>query len=436
MTKRTVAASAAFLLFSHSLWADQPLEDAVALIESGRFTEAEPLLETSKDPARHLWQGRLAFLNYDFPQATRLYGQYAKARGKSAPVPEAELFSRQLSLASQALESVAEIEVIDSIAVPATDFLSAIRLPSSAGTLAGPDRIPVKGREDISSSVFFNELGNFALWAEPDSTGVYRITESSRLVDGSWSEPIPAPEILNQGGDTDYPFMCADGTTLYYAADGDESIGGFDIFVATRTADDGEYLRPRNIGMPFNSPFDDFMMAIDEENGVGWWVTDRNRLGDKLTLYVYRLADSRTNIDPDNPKLIELARLDDISLTRDDETDYRPLLRTIAGITPKRPPKPVDFHFMMPGRGELTSYSDLRSNEGRSLMKQYLGMLNDFNRDDARLSELRRKYHDAVGSGGRNALSREILDLEKKNEASMKALAEMRNRIYSAEGRK
>ncbi len=410
-------------------------EDIPSLIASGKLDEAAALLKDSKEPSRFLWSGRIAFLNYDFDEAQRLYGQYKKALGKGSALPETEEFNRQLKLAEQALESVAEIEVIDSITVPSSSFLSAFRLPASAGRLGEPDQIPVPGRGEIASSVFFNERGDFAIWAEPDTTGVYRITEATRLVDGSWSDPRMAPEMLNNGGDADYPFMCADGTTLYYSADGDDSLGGLDIYLATRDAQDGTYLKPRNVGMPFNSPYDDYMMVIDEENGIGWWATDRNRLGDKVTIYVYKLSESRTNVDSEDENLIELARLSDISMTQDEETDYTSLKRSIAGIQQMRPAKPKDFSFYMPGRGLLTSYGDLRTSEGRSLMKEYQAAVKESEAESARLRELRRKYSEAVGAGGREALSGEILSLEKKEKATRQNLKNLKNRLIKAERR-
>lgn len=420
---------------SASLISANDIETARSLVETGQFEQADSLLATLKDPERFLWRGRIAFMNYDFPAASKFYTQYRKALGKAHPAAEAETFSHQLELANQALSSVAAIEVVDSLTVPTVSFLNAYRLPASAGRLAEPDALPFEGSREVASSAFFNERGDFALWAEPDTLGVYRITEATRLTDGSWSAPRQADDILNNGGDVDYPFMCADGTTLYFASDGEESMGGYDIFVATRDASDGEYLKPRNIGMPFNSPFDDYMMAIDEENGIGWWATDRNRLADRLTIYIYILEDARENVDFEDEEIpaMALARLSDISLTQDDDTDYAPLRRRIASIRPATPPKAEEFRFQLPGGRVYTAMSDFRSQEARRIMAQYVKTEKEADSTAEMLSDLRRKYHSAAGSAGRNAVSREILTLEDKTESLRKTLTELRNRIYSAE---
>ena len=84
-----------------------------------------------------------------------------------------------------------------------------------------------------------------------------------------WEAKWTAPHKLDEldGDDAqNYPFMLSDGITLYYAAQGEESIGGYDIFVTRYDMDEKKFLYPENLGMPFNSPANDYMLAIDEFN--------------------------------------------------------------------------------------------------------------------------------------------------------------------------
>ncbi len=75
-------------------------------------------------------------------------------------------------------------------------------------------------------------------------------------------EAVTASRCIERQRRQQLPFFMSDGVTLYYANDGDESIGGYDIFIS-RKGEDG-FLQPQNIGMPYNSPYDDYMLAIDE----------------------------------------------------------------------------------------------------------------------------------------------------------------------------
>ena len=82
--------------------------------------------------------------------------------------------------------------------------------------------------------------------------------------------------------------MLSDGSTLYFAAEGDieNALGGLDIYM-TRRDETGAFFSPTNVGMPYNSPYNDYMMAIDDAAGLGWWATDRNAPDGMVTVYIF-----------------------------------------------------------------------------------------------------------------------------------------------------
>ena len=84
--------------------------------------------------------------------------------------------------------------------------------------------------------------------------------------------------------------------------------------------------------MPYNSPYDDYLLAIDELTGVGWWATDRNRIPGKVTIYVFVPQELRRNVDPDNPDLISRARLTSIRDTWNPETDRAEIIERIIAV--------------------------------------------------------------------------------------------------------
>ena len=186
-----------------------------------------------------LSQGREAFLGYRFDDAASLYAQAQKKAKKSDEffADKSEVYRRQLTDARNFLERVEKIAVIDSITVPRKDFFKAYRLPLSSGSLRGAEGLPGR-RGDFDDSidyVFSNEGDDYKIWAQPDTTGYMHLMESTLLTDGSWSEPTPLSDDLSEECDAIYPFMMADGVTLYYAENGENSIGGYDIMVTPRT---------------------------------------------------------------------------------------------------------------------------------------------------------------------------------------------------------
>lgn len=371
--------------------------------------------------------GREAFLRYDFDEAAKQYALATK-KLKKEKSELLELYNAQLELAEGFLDRVEQIVVIDSLAVPKDDFFKAYKLPASAGSLGGADALPFPGKD--VDYVFTNEGDDFKMWAQPDTTGFYRIAESIRLTDGEWHTPTWTPEELGLGANADYPFMMADGVTLYYASDGDESMGGYDIFVVTRDASTGEYLQPQNIGMPYNSPFDDYLLAVDELNGVGWWATDRNQLGDKVTIYVYKLNDLRKNYNPDEEEdLVSLARIDDYRATWPEEEDFTELINTVRNITVEKKRK-ADFYFPMSGGVIYTSLDDFRTSGGRTMMKKYLSAQKDLEQAENELSALRKKYAASHSS----SLKEHIIKLETSTEKAREGLRKLRSEVYRAEG--
>lgn len=404
--------------------------------ESGDYSSARTLLEAAKAKGNgfaNLYLGRLAFLDYDFEKASELYGDFRRHRDKLGQVAgeDVEELERQLMAAENALERVERITVIDSIAVPTEGFFKSYKLPHSAGRLLLPDEIPLKEKPDGAVMAFINEGQDFMMWGEPDSVGNVHIVETMRLTDGTWQKPVATPSVLNNGGYADYPFMMPDGVTLYYSSDGDDSMGGYDIFVVSRDPQTGEYLQPQNIGMPFNSPHDDFLLAIDEENGIGWWATDRNLLGDKLTIYVYKVNDLRKNYSPDEEDIVAKARLVDYKSTQDPEAreEVEQLLTVIDNIDPDKVTKKADFYFPKGGGTYYTSLKDFSNASAREAMKRYLKAYDFLKKEEARLAALQRRY---VVNHADN-VKQQIIAFEKDIESQREELIQLRSEVYRLE---
>lgn len=404
--------------------------------ESGDYASARTLLESARAKGNgfaNLYLGRLAFLDYDFEKASELYGDFRRHRDKLGQVAgeDVEELERQLMAAENALERVERITVIDSIAVPTEGFFKSYKLPHSAGRLLLPEEIPLKEKPDGAVMAFINEGQDFMMWGEPDSVGNVHIVETLRLTDGTWQKPVATPSVLNNGGYADYPFMMPDGVTLYYSSDGDDSMGGYDIFVVSRDPQTGEYLQPQNIGMPFNSPHDDFLLAIDEENGIGWWATDRNLLGDKLTIYIYKVNDLRKNYSPDEEDIVAKARLVDYKSTQNPEAreEVEELLTVIDNIDPDKVTKKADFYFPKGGGTYYTSLKDFSNASAREAMKRYLKAYDFLKKEEGRLAALQRRY---VVNHADN-VRQQIIAFEKDIESQREELIQLRSEVYRLE---
>lgn len=396
------------------------------------------LFGTSAIKADLLRDGHEAFMNYDFEQAYELYEKYAKSLKKTPNAHGKELldqYMRQLEIAENSLDNVQKIEIIDRIDVPAADFFKYIKLPSSGGRLLGPDEAILKNRHNLSDFAYSSEAGDIMMWSENNADDQEVIMECDRLMDGSWDKPVNVGSVLNEGGNVRNPFLLTDGLTLYFSGDGEGSMGGYDLFIASKDPVSGQFRQPMGLGYPFNSPFNEYMMAIDEENGIGWWVTDRNRLDDQVSIYIFKTNDVRKNyIADDEEDIVSLARIDDITVTQNPEVDYTQIMKGIdKRFRDNQRNTEADFVFYLP-RKVARKLSDFNSTAAKRNMQQYLQALQEHTTLENQLSELRRRYHQTdKKKGSATALKNQILELEQKREWQSDRLKKMRNTIITAE---
>ena len=164
------------------------------------------------------------------------------------------------------------------------------------------------------------------------------------------------------------------------------------------------------------------------------WVTDRNQIEGKVSVYVFFTNDVRKNYVPDEENdIVSLARLDDILVTQNPEKDYGAIMGEIDG---RRSSSDSDddseIRFLMPGGRVVRQLSDLNSAAARRSLSQYLKAREEYESNCRLLTELRRKYHSSSNKSSQS-LTAQILDLEKKVDWQRDKLKKMRNSVISAE---
>jgi len=78
---------------------------------------------------------------------------------------------------------------------------------------------------------------------------------------GKWSEPKNLQN-FNTQYDDDYPVLSEDGKTLWFASQGHNSMGGFDIFEAKFDEQEQTWSNPRNLGYPINNFYDNYTISF------------------------------------------------------------------------------------------------------------------------------------------------------------------------------
>jgi hypothetical protein len=191
-------------------------------------------------------------------------------------------------------EMTQQIIIIDSIVTDKDQLLSQLRFSDETGRILSSSEFFEKGD---STTVFVNEMGNKAYFSQPDDS-LHQQLFTSDLLGGEWSRPQPLKGISEGIAEAAYPFMLVDGLTFYFAGKGEESIGGYDIFLTRYDARSNNFLKPENIGMPFNSEANDYLFAIDEYARIGYFVSDRRQPEGKVCVYIFIPTTSRKTYDP------------------------------------------------------------------------------------------------------------------------------------------
>ena len=247
--------------------------------------------------------------------------------------PEEQMRLEKLERMKAAMQKVM---IIDSIVVDKDGFLKYYHLSPETGSLKdGDDFFHVK--ENDGYFVYLNEIGNKCYYSqqETDSTSNLYYREESNL---EWSQPTPLVGINDDKlfRHVNYPYMMGDGTTFYFAADGDpEGLGGYDIYMTTYDEEENRFLRSVNIGLPFNSPANDYLYVVDEYANLGWFVSDRNQEEGKVCIYVFVPSEKRItyNLDDYTPEEIDgLARISSIADTWYDEEQYSLAIHRLEGV--------------------------------------------------------------------------------------------------------
>lgn len=376
--------------------------------------------------------------NYQYEKAIDTLDKYIKLlKRRRKSTEEAENLLVEIRKNFRMLKGVEKVCVIDSFIVDKKEFLANYRISEESGSIYNfTEYFKLPQDTTHTGTVYESERGNKIYYADKDELGVLNIYTRNRLLD-EWSEPKKLPEIINDSVDTNYPFMSTDGITFYYASKGEGSMGGYDIFITRYNTHTDGYLRPENVGMPFNSPYNDYMYVIDEFNDLGWFVSDRFQPEDKVCIYVFLPNKSKQSYNfetMDSEELIQIAQLKEIRKTWVDEGLVNKGLERLAQVIHHNPKekKKVDFSFIINDKLTYNFLSDFKSDNAKILFQKNLQFKSELTQQEKRLETMREQFH--LGTQAvKDQLRPAIIDLEKRVHEMNREIVEQTKEIRKIE---
>lgn len=394
----------------------------VCLFEIGRIMEAQPYLEFASGrriPEAYIYLGELYAQLYRFNDAEKEFEKYqrSKRRDKSA-MERLELKRDYADRLQRSVSRTEDVQIIDSITVSKQDFLKAYNLSASSGSI-----LPVyeffADRSMTDETLYMNERKDKVYYSKGDDTSGIALYTMDKLLDTFGNEKR-LPEPVNKEGNHAYPFVLSDGLTLYFASSAEPSYGGYDLFVTRYNLSSDSYLNPNQLNMPFNSPFNDYMLAIDEEKGIGWFASDRYQPSDSVCVYTFIPNEQIQLLESEDADfLARRARISAIADTWKEGIDYESLRLRAKKRDVVQQDNKGDFSFVINDKVTYHSLSDFKSGQARSMFSQAIELEEELTKLKQELSQKRDQY----ASGQINEmLNTSILQLEKETESLFKEI--------------
>ena len=371
--------------------------------ETGDLAAAETLFiqAGTKYPLRNFFLAEIYYSQWRMAEAIAAYEAFLPSINETHeryPLVQERIASAQLI--ARYLKHVSRIEVTGVQRVPAAAILNAYTISDDAGVLA----------LDSLGSSFTTQRGDrryYSVHGKDDADSLNRerllLVSQQRLLE-QWESPDTLRATVNSGSRNCYPFVLTDGATLYFASDREGGLGGLDIYMTRYNAALGEWLPAENIGMPYNSPADDYLYVADEHTGYAWFATNRHCLGtDSVEVYQVALGERTFLRGLPEHELVALARLDSlVPLAVVIEQTFEPSGATAATHEQPTPSASVttgsatdSIYFVLSDEAIYTRLSDFHNDSARSLYRQYIELEQTQHEAEQMLDSLRHRYYDA-----------------------------------------
>ena len=360
------------------------------------------------------------------------YAQKKRVKKQVKPKPQPVELSAANLLYRNMLGATAKVMFVDSMVVEKSLFLSSVPLNKEAGTLMSYPAY-FKEHKHLDGSVYLNEFKNTIYYSEGDSVGKTGIYTADRI-GAEWSDPQRLSEIGYDFEQPNYPFLMADGITLFFAAKGSNSLGGYDIFMTRKDGETGKFFLPENYGMPFNSTANDYLLAIDEMDNLGWLVSDRFQPEGKVCIYTFVPTAQRASFqegEVSQQQLEAYAKLNSIAQTwafgnKADALKRIEMLKERNAKTTKT----NAWRFPINDDKVYTSMADFKTKQGKELFVELTELYKRQAKAIQTLEEKRAIYHKGRYNEAEaiKALEKNVEQLNAKVHATEKAIRNYENK--------
>lgn len=380
---------------------------------------------------------KLTFLITMALATTTAFAQKRKAPIKKKAVQANTMSPKVKALYNNMLQNTQIVFVIDSTVVDADKVMDVITLPKAYGKYVAYNKFfDTNSALNENSVVYVNGFDNRCYYNEVGTDSISRLFMRERQGE-EWDEARPLTEINELVSNATYPYMASDGQTLYFAGKSDEDgLGERDIYMTKYDAEEGKFLKPENIGLPFNSTKDDFIYVEADADGIAWFASTRRQPEGKVCVYTFVPSETRQNYDADDlddtelKNYAELMRIRSTWPTPEIRQTAMQRLQRLQAKTEKQNSEANEICFIVNDEMTYTRLNDFKSAETKNAYADLKMKQNEANKLVKEIDSMRTRYHNA---NDKAALGRSIALSEQKLEQKQKEIKKAASELRKAE---
>ena len=392
----------------------------VCLNETGEHDKALPYLKKAVDSDvenAYRYMGDYCLADGNYEEALDHYDTYLNRVDPTDTM--FVVYTRRAERAKHELKFYKRVEkvvFVDSIVVAKEKFLEAYMLGRECGKINNTHET-LGGNTSTEGTAYRTEMNDKIYYSDADANGRMQLYMCYKMLD-SWSKPTALNGLPE--GDNNYPFLLADGVTIYFANNNPNGLGGYDLYVTRYNSDTDRYFMAENLGMPFNSPANDYMMVIDEVNNLGWFATDRNQPEGMVCIYTFLPSETKQYYNYKEDRFEDIrqaAQIASIAATQTDQEAVRKAQQALfrLGLQMQAEVKKNDFTFVIDDFTDYHSLDNFKCAEARQLYKDWEAKQETLKRLGEELETMRERYTHS-SSNDRKSMTNELLRLEQQYE--------------------
>lgn len=395
---------------------------ALALTLSGHYANAQrrrtqgPAIDIPKiiDEAEALHRA------YAFADALKQVDKAISTLSRQRKEIPQELSSLQerISQAQRLMHRTERLNLLSTERMPTSQLSS--YLQAQIPGLGESIRIELGADGNLISSDFVSPIGSSGLYAKSVEGQGYDLISAELIERDNQQEDVieePIGGSINSSEDENFPYLMPDGVTLLFGRRSAQGLGGYDLYMSRYNWRRNAYLEPSMLGMPFNSPSNDYLLIYDDRQEICLLVSDRDCEEGQIAVFKIEGLPRALSSQVENSAEVELSPEESLLYARLGQEVSAPSKSVEAvGSTLSAMEERNIFHF---------GINEIRTTAGKENAEKALRTYEELEFMRQRQHRMRQSYRQNTSSRGElspqlNALEQEIARLNARYESEVR----------------